>query len=202
MKCDHLRAKRCGQDLGNVTRPRPQGHFDYTRGKVHTHLTDREGLQISLKKTLFNDVSASKRVTLRVSIHSGADSKGSKGAVTRPSRTTDKSQEGTAMGRAGLSRPKPSDSTHKGGDHPMPPQGNLIQHSPSCNGRYVNPQGGSSRPCCQPLLQKLQHWTNRAVNWVYCTCQTPGLKDAPLGRVQLPSSGGSGTGDGLLNLDR
>ncbi len=43
------------------------------------------------------------------------------------------------------------------------------------------------------LLQKLQHWTNRAVNWVNCTSQTPGFKDAPLGRVQLPSSGGSGT---------
>ncbi len=28
VKCDHLRAKQCGQDLGNVTRPRPQGHFD------------------------------------------------------------------------------------------------------------------------------------------------------------------------------
>ncbi len=28
VKCDHLRAKRCGQDLGNVTRPRPQCHFD------------------------------------------------------------------------------------------------------------------------------------------------------------------------------
>ncbi len=36
MKCDHLRAKRCGQDLGNVTRPGPQGHLDYTRGKVHS----------------------------------------------------------------------------------------------------------------------------------------------------------------------
>ncbi len=49
----------------------------------------------------------------------------------------------------------------------MPPQGDFIQLSPSCNGRYINPQGGSSRPCCQSLLQKLQHWTNRAVNWVY-----------------------------------
>ncbi len=27
MKRDHLRSKRCGQDLGNVTRPRPQGNF-------------------------------------------------------------------------------------------------------------------------------------------------------------------------------
>ncbi len=143
------------------------------------------------------NVNASKKVTLRVSICSGADSEGSKGAVNRPSRTTDKSQEGTARGAIWS---KPSDAMHKGGDHPMPSQGDLIQLSPSCNGRYVNPQGGSSRPCCQPLLQKLQHWTNRAVNWVYCTSQTPGLKDAPLGRVQLPSSGGSG--DGLRNLDK
>ncbi len=45
----------------------------------------------------------------------------------------------------------------------MPPQGDLIQLSPSCNGRYINPKGGSSRPRCQPFLQKLQHWTNRAV---------------------------------------
>ncbi len=67
----------------------------------------------------------------------------------------------------------------------MSPQGDLIQLSPSCNGRYVNPKGGSSRPRCQPFLQKLQHWTNRAVNWVNCTSQTPGFKDAPLGRVQL-----------------
>ncbi len=84
----------------------------------------------------------------------------------------------------------------------MSPQGDLIQLSLSCNGRYVNPKGGSSRPRCQPFLQKLQHWTNRAVNWVNCTSQTPGFKDASLGRVQLPSSGGSGTGYGLLNLDR
>ncbi len=91
---------------------------------------------------------------------------------------------------------------HKGGDHPMFSQGDLIQLSPSCNGRYVNPKGGSSPPRCQPLLQKLQHWTNRADNWVNCSSQTPGFKDAPHGRVQLPSSGGSGTGYGLLNLDR
>ncbi len=67
----------------------------------------------------------------------------------------------------------------------MSPQGDLIQLSPSCNGRYVNPKGSSSHPRCQPFLQKLQHWTNRAVNWVNCTSQTPGFKDAPLGRVQL-----------------
>ncbi len=84
----------------------------------------------------------------------------------------------------------------------MSPQGDLIQLSPSCNGRYLNPKGGSSRPRCQPFLQKLQHWTNRAVNWVNCTSQTPGFKDAPLGRVQLPSSGGSGTGCGFLNFGR
>ncbi len=24
----HLRAKRCGQEFGNIPRPRPQGHFD------------------------------------------------------------------------------------------------------------------------------------------------------------------------------
>ncbi len=58
----------------------------------------------------------------------------------------------------------------------MSPQGDLIQLSPSCNGRYVNPKGGSSRPRCQPFLQKLQHWTNRAVNWVNCMSQTPGFK--------------------------
>ncbi len=84
----------------------------------------------------------------------------------------------------------------------MSPQGDLIQLSPSCNGRYINPKGGSSRPRCQPFLQKLQHWTNRAVNWVDCTSQTPGFKDAPLRRVQLPSSGGSGTGYGFLNFGR
>ncbi len=84
----------------------------------------------------------------------------------------------------------------------MSPQGDLIQLSLSCNGRYINPKGGSSRPRCQPFLQKLQHWTNRAVNWVNCTSQTPGFKDAPLGRVQLPSSGGSGTGYGFLNFSR
>ncbi len=32
--------------------------------------------------------------------------------------------------------------------------------------------------------------------------QTPGLKDSPFGRVKLPSSGGSGTSDSLLNLGR
>ncbi len=32
--------------------------------------------------------------------------------------------------------------------------------------------------------------------------QTPGLKDSPLGKVQLPSGGGSGTSDSLLNLGR
>ncbi len=84
----------------------------------------------------------------------------------------------------------------------MPPQGDLIQLSPSCNGRYINPKGGSSRPRCQPFLQKLQHWTNRAVNWVNCTSQTPRFKDAPLGRVQLPSSRVSGTGYGFLNFGR
>ncbi len=31
VKCDHLRAKRCGQNLGNVTRPRPQGQDQMTR---------------------------------------------------------------------------------------------------------------------------------------------------------------------------
>ncbi len=99
VKCDPLRAKRCGQDLGNVTRPRPQGHLTRPGGKsMHISLTERA----CKSPTLFNDVSASKRVTLRVSIRSGADSKGSKGAVTRPSRTTDKSQEGTAVGRTGL----------------------------------------------------------------------------------------------------
>ncbi len=30
----------------------------------------------------------------------------------------------------------------------MSPQGDLIQLSPSCDGRYVNPKGGSSRPRC------------------------------------------------------
>ncbi len=84
----------------------------------------------------------------------------------------------------------------------MSPQGDLIQLSPSCNGRYINPKGGSSRPRRQPFLQKLQHWTNREVNWVNCTSQTPGFKDAPLGSVQLPSSGGSGTGYGFLNFGR
>ncbi len=71
----------------------------------------------------------------------------------------------------------------------MSPQGDLIQLSLSCNGRYINPKGGISRPRCQPFLQKPQHWTNRAVNWVNCTSQTPGFKDAPLGRVQLPLAG-------------
>ncbi len=47
VKRDHLRSERRGQDLGNVTQPRPQGNFDQTRGKVHTRLTDRESLQIS-----------------------------------------------------------------------------------------------------------------------------------------------------------
>ncbi len=84
----------------------------------------------------------------------------------------------------------------------MSRQGDLIQLSSSRNGRYINPKGGSSRPRCQPFLQKLQHWTNRAVNWVNCTSQTPRLKNAPLGRVQLPSSGGSGTGYGFLNFGR
>ncbi len=51
---------------------------------IHISLTERA----CKSPTLFNDVSASKRVTLRVIIRSGADSKGSKGAVTRPSRTT------------------------------------------------------------------------------------------------------------------
>ncbi len=64
----------------------------------------------------------------------------------------------------------------------MPPQGGLIQLSPSCDGRYINPKGSSSRPRCQPFLQKLQHWTNRAVNWVNCTSQhhdskTPHLEE-------------------------
>ncbi len=53
------------------------------------------------------------------------------------------------MGRAGLSRLTPRIKA----ETPMPPQGDLIQLSPSCDGRYVNPKGGSS-PCCQPLLQK------------------------------------------------
>ncbi len=70
---------------------------------IHVSLTEKA----CKSPTLFSDVSASKRTTLRVSIQSEADSKGSKGAVTRPSRTTDKSQEGTAMGRAGLSRLTP-----------------------------------------------------------------------------------------------
>ncbi len=84
----------------------------------------------------------------------------------------------------------------------MSPKGDLIQLSSSRNGCDINPKGGSSRPRCQPFLQKLQHWTNRAVNWVNCTSQTPRLKNAPLGRVQLPSSGGSGTGYGFLNFGR
>ncbi len=99
-----------------------------------------------------------------------------------------------------MNRPKASDPTHKGGDHPMSPQGDLIQLSSSRNGCYIKPKGGSSRPRCQPFLQKLQHWTNRAVNWVNCTSQTPRLKNAPLGRVQLPSRGGSGTGYSFLNF--
>ncbi len=84
----------------------------------------------------------------------------------------------------------------------MPPQGNLFKLSPSRNGRDINPEGGRGRLCCQFLLQKLQYWTDRAVNWVYCTGQTSRLKDTPFGRVQLPHSGGTGTSDGLLNLDR
>ncbi len=44
-----------------------------------------------------------------------------------------------------------------------------LKYRQSCDGRYVNPKGGSSRPRCHPLLQKLQHWTNRAVDWVYCS---------------------------------
>ncbi len=36
----------------------------------------------------------------------------------------------------------------------MPPQGDLIQLSPSCNGRYINHKGGSSRHRCQPFLLK------------------------------------------------
>ncbi len=108
VKCDHLRAKRCGQDLGNVTRPRPQGQDQMTRPdpgrkSIHISLTERA----CKSPTLFNDVSANKRVTLRVSIRSGADSRGSKGAATRPSRTTDRSQEGSAVGRVGLSRLTP-----------------------------------------------------------------------------------------------
>ncbi len=37
----------------------------------------------------------------------------------------------------------------------MPPQGDLIQLSLSCNGSYINPKGGSSRPRCQPFLGSL-----------------------------------------------
>ncbi len=84
----------------------------------------------------------------------------------------------------------------------MSPQGDLIQLSLSCNGCYVNHKGGSSRPPCQPILQKLQHWTNRAVNWVYCTSQTPGFKDTPLeeysflvaGALALPMVSWTSTG--------
>ncbi len=70
---------------------------------IHVSLTEKA----CRSPTLFSDVSASKRTTLRVSIRSEADSKGSKGAVTSPSRTTDKSQEGTAVGRTGLRRLAP-----------------------------------------------------------------------------------------------
>ncbi len=96
MKRDHLRSKRCGQDLGNV--PGLGRRVTLTRPgakSIHVLLTEKA----CKSPTLFSDVSASKRVTLRVSIRSEADSKVSKGAVTRPSRTTDKSQEGTAIGR-------------------------------------------------------------------------------------------------------
>ncbi len=105
VKRDHLRSERRGQDLGNVTRPRPQGNFDKTRGakSIHVSLTEKA----CRSPTLFSDESASKRTTLRVSIRSEADSKGSKGAITSPSRTTDKSQEGTAVGRTGLRRLAP-----------------------------------------------------------------------------------------------
>ncbi len=67
---------------------------------IHISLTERA----CKSPTLFNDVSANKRVTLRVRIRSGADSKGSNGAPIRPSRMTDKSQEGTPMGRTDLRR--------------------------------------------------------------------------------------------------
>ncbi len=70
---------------------------------IHISLTERA----CKSQTLFNDVSANKRVTLRVRICSGADSRGSKEAATRPSRTTDRSQEGTAIGCTGLSRLTP-----------------------------------------------------------------------------------------------
>ncbi len=106
MKRDHFRAKRCGSNLGNIARPRPQGHFDQTQGEVHTHFTDRESLQISNSLQCAN-----KRVALRVRIRSGADSKGSNGAAIRPSRTTDKSQEGTLIGCTGLSRRTPRINT-------------------------------------------------------------------------------------------
>ncbi len=86
---------------------------------IHISLTERA----CKSPTLFNDVSTNKRVTLRVRIRSGADSKGSNGAPIRPSRTTDKSQEGTPMGYWS----QMPDTTHKSRDHSMSPQGNLIQ---------------------------------------------------------------------------
>ncbi len=131
----------CNPGLGRrVTLTRP--------GQSPIHVsTDRKSLQIS---NSFSDVSASKRTTLESVIRSEADSKGSKGAVTRPSRTTDKSQEGTAVGRTGLRRLAPrmkaetTDASPRG-SHPA---------LSGCNGRYINPKGGSSRPRCQPFLQK------------------------------------------------
>ncbi len=104
VKSDHLRTKRRGQDLGNVTRLGRRVTLIRPGAKsIHVSLTEKA----CRSPTLFSDVSASKRTTLRVSIRSEADSKGSKGAVTSPSRTTDKSQEGTAMGRTGLRRLAP-----------------------------------------------------------------------------------------------
>ncbi|CAM4287606.1 unnamed protein product [Leuciscus chuanchicus] len=57
--------------------------------------------------TRFNEDKANKRETLRVRIRSGADSKGSKGAFVKPSRTIERSHEGTLGERAGFRRLTP-----------------------------------------------------------------------------------------------
>ncbi len=104
-----------------LTRPRVKS--------THISLTERA----CKSPTLFNDVRANKRVTLRVRIRPGADSKGSNVALIRPSRMTDKSQEGTQMGHTSLRCRTPRRN------HSMSPQGNLIQLSPSGDGRDINP---------------------------------------------------------------
>ncbi len=142
--------KRCGQDLGNIARLRPQGH-----------LCKSSKLSLVI-------VSASKRATLRVSIHSELTPRARKGAVTRPSRTTDKSQEGTAVGRAGLSHLTPRiqarlTDASQGESHPALSE--LRLRWPLRKTLRVV----AAAPAVILSAKNSSNWTNRAVDCVYCS---------------------------------